>query len=146
MKDNNKSQVKIINEYFGVIETDDYEFIYEIYTDKFIIKNEIDFLNFIEKIPKKRVTKGFRKYEDSTDPLLKKPEIDFKKNMVLSIVTRNWLHYPKIERIEKGDNETIVFYSVSKPEQIHQTPMGIGAYTLVVIPKLDGNIVFKMKN
>jgi hypothetical protein len=143
---NENNKIKIIKTYSGLVTTNDTKFIYSVNISHQVIQEKDSFFSFIDRIPKKLVTKGPRKHEDSKDPLLKKPEIDFNEKTALLIHSHNWYHDPVINEVKKQSGKIYVYFSVSEPDMpasALQTPMGIGSYLVVIIPKTKGEFIFK---
>jgi hypothetical protein len=127
----------ILKEYFGLasFEEEGRNFL--------VIKDRKAYKAFIERIPKKLVTKGPRRTEDSKDPLLKKPEIDFDNYLMVAVVSDDWYAEITFHKIQRRGKDLIAEYSIRYPEEIYQKPLGIGTYRAMVLEKVPGEVIFQ---
>lgn len=106
------------------------------------ISNQEECESFISSIPSKDISNA-NPAPDSDGPLLKKPAIDFGKNMALALTKANTLSTkPTIDSIAIKGKVIAVKGSYPKPPQIESYPEGIGSYTFVIIPKFTGEVKF----
>ena len=102
-----------------------------------VVQDAKDYERFLKRIPTKQISKT-RPAPPNTDPLLKKPKIDFAKH-TLVVVTRPSMTSAVIQSIKT--NKKRVDVSVSFPRELPAAhPVNIGTYTAVLIPKIEGMI------
>ena len=100
----------------------------------FPIYSRADFEKFIGRIPKGSPSKT-NPPPKNDDPLLEKPEIDFEKNMALVLLYPDTLSsVPRVLSIR--EDATAMWVKAEHPAKPpgEAYPVGMGAYTLVVIP------------
>ena len=106
-----------------------------------IIKSGEDLTDFIKNIPEQLPRKA-PPYPENTDPILKKPDIDFNEYMLITII-RNYMHNPpEITEIKNQDGETYVYYKLPEIDTF-QAAGGWGTYSAVVIKKGEYDFVLK---
>ena len=90
---------------------------------------------FLKRIPTKQISRT-RPAPLNTDPLLKKPKIDFTK-LTLIAVSRPSMTKPVIRSVKINENKVNI--DVSFPREFPAAhPVDIGTYTAVLIPKTEG--------
>ena len=100
-----------------------------------VVQDVKDYERFLKRIPAKQISRT-RPAPINTDPLLKKPKVDFAKCTLL-VVTRSSMTSPVIQSIKT--NKKRVDVSVSFPRELPAAhPVNIGTYTAVLIPKTEG--------
>lgn len=112
-----------------------------------VIKDQKNYHQFISLIPKQQIGKR-NPMPVSTDPLLKKPAIDFTKEMMLVVFRHGTIAIPpEIVSIHKQGAKMIV--NIAHPplgnSQLSSRPHGIGTYCAVIISKFAGKIIFRTK-
>ena len=112
-----------------------------------IIRTEAEFDAFLRKIPKRTISKT-NPSPPSKDPLLKKPRIDFDKQMMLVAVQANSMYVtPKLESVAV-EKETMLVHildpALGETRFLNQM-QGIGTYLAVIVPKHTGPIKFLRK-
>ena len=112
-----------------------------------IIRTEAEFDAFLRKIPKRTISKT-NPSPTSKDPLLKKPRIDFDKQMMLVAVQANSMYVtPKLESVAV-EKETMLVHildpALGETRFLNQM-QGIGTYLAVIVPKHTGPIKFLRK-
>lgn len=127
--------VKIIATYSGVcsMELADAENPVGAMND-FPIHSQSDFEEFIGRIPLALPAKT-NPPPKNDDPLLKKPKIDFKKNMALVLLYPDTISVkPKVLNIR--ENAKTMWINAEHPArpQGESYPLGMGTYTVVIIP------------
>lgn len=108
-----------------------------------VIRDQKAYDAFIGQIPAKEVSKT-NPAPDSKDPLLKKPEIDFKKHMLLVAVRgENMYCAVKVQRVASVDGKLKAFVEHPKmPEHAHMLayPYGVGTYHAVLVAAREGDV------
>ena len=100
-----------------------------------VVQGERQYEAFVARIPTKQISKT-RPALPSSDPLLKKPEIDFTKYTLL-VVSRLSMSRPIIKSVTTYQNK--VHVEVEYPKEFPAArPLNIGTYTAVLIPKTKG--------
>jgi len=100
-----------------------------------VVQDAKGYERFLKRIPTKQISRT-RPAPPNTDPLLKKPKIDFAKH-TLAVVTRPSMTSAVIQSIKT--NKKRVDVSVSFPRELPAAhPVNIGTYTAVLIPKTEG--------
>jgi len=112
-----------------------------------VIKTRQEFVEFVDtRIPTHEMTKR-QPPPESDDPLLKKPDIDFGKRMMIVIfsIDENQFIDLRITKIVKKKDIMTVYtdYTFPDPEEIHQKIINYGFYYAVVVPRFNGEVVFK---
>lgn len=108
-----------------------------------VIKDEESFLRFVARIPEK-VMDFVPSPKPSSDPLLRRPKVDFDQNMILVIIS----HEPNcfidldIEKVEVTSNRMHVHCVYAAPGPVVQKVINCGAYCAVAVPLFDGEIEF----
>lgn len=100
-----------------------------------VVQNAKEYEQFIRRIPTKQISRT-RPAPLNTDPLLKKPKIDFTK-LTLIAVSRPSMTKPVIRSIKTNENKVNIDVSFP-PEFPAAHPVDIGTYTAVLIPKTEG--------
>ena len=99
-----------------------------------VVRDAKGYDEFLKLIPKKQISRT-RPAPPNTDPLLKKPPIDFTKHTLLYI-SRPSMTRPLFKKIIKGEKEIVA--GVEFPREFPAAhPIHIGTYTAVLIPKSD---------
>ena len=98
------------------------------------IYSQSDFEEFIARIPE-HVPSKTNPPPKNDDPLLKKPKIDFEKNMALVLLNPDTLSsHPKVLSIRE-DAETMWIEAEHRTKPPGEAfPDGMGTYTIVIIP------------
>ena len=97
-----------------------------------VVRNEKGYGQFLKLIPQKQISRT-RPAPPNTDPLLKKPPIDFTKHTLLYI-RRPSMTRPVFKKITKSKKEVVV--SVEFPREFPAAhPIHIGTYSAVLIPR-----------
>jgi len=97
-----------------------------------VVRDEKGYGQFLKLIPQKQISRT-RPAPPNTDPLLKKPPIDFTKHTLLYI-SRPSMTRPLFKKIIKGEKEIVA--GVEFPRELPAAhPIQIGTYTAVLIPK-----------
>lgn len=136
---NNK--IEIYNTYTGQILTPADEGSNPSKIELSIIKSAEDFTDFIKNIPEQLLRKK-PPYPENTDPILKKPDIDFNEYMLIAII-RNYMHNPpEITEIKNQDGKIYIYYKLPKIDAF-QAAGGWGTYNAVVIKKGEYDFVLK---
>ena len=100
-----------------------------------VVQDERQYEAFVARIPTKQISKT-RPALPSSDPLLKKPEIDFTKYTLLA-VSRLSMSRPIIKSVRTDQNK--VHVGVEYPKEFPAArPLNIGTYIAVLIPKTKG--------
>ena len=100
-----------------------------------VVQNSEGYEKFLKRIPPKQISRT-RPVPLNTDPLLKKPKIDFTK-LTLIAVSRPSMTKPVIRSIKTNENKVNI--DVSFPREFPAAhPVDIGTYTAVLIPKTEG--------
>ena len=100
-----------------------------------VVQNAKEYEQFIRRIPTKQISRT-RPAPPNTDPLLKKPEIDFKKHTLIA-VSRSSMVRPIIRAVIAKENKVNI--DVSFPREFPAAhPVDIGTYTAVLVPKTEG--------
>ena len=112
-----------------------------------VIKTRAEYDAFVAKIPKRTISKT-NPSPPSKDSLLKKPDIDFGKHMILVAVRSDSMYVtPRLESVVAEKNT--LFVHILDPdlgETLFLNQMeGIGTYLAVVVPKHAGPIKFLRK-
>ncbi len=122
-----------------------------VFDEQLIISNEKEYNDFISKIYPDEVTKT-NPAPESNDPLLKKPKIDFNKNMMVVFIRNDGI-YGNIELKEiKDEKDSVVFvidYLPLTEESIYMSQPGfplLGVYKAYIIKKIDKEIRFSVIN
>lgn len=117
-----------------------------------VIRDAAALADFVEGIPKKIVTKGPRKHEDSKDPLLAGPSFDWDEEMIIAGVChsfycqytfKGWRMDGDVLVVEAtgGESEESMMYA-----QRPINPGGgdaVGHYTAIVVPRNDAEVRFE---
>ena len=99
-----------------------------------VVRDTKAYARFLDRIPTKQISRT-RPAPPNTDPLLKKPKVDFAKHTLLA-VSRPSMTRPVFGKITKSKNEIAV--TVKFPQdQIAARTIHIGTYSAVLIPKTD---------
>ena len=100
----------------------------------FPIYSQSDFEEFIARVPENFPSKTNPPLKND-DPLLKKPKIDFEKNMALVLLNPDTLaSKPKVLSIRE-DTETMWIKAEHPAKPLGEArPDGMGTYTIVIIP------------
>ena len=100
-----------------------------------VVQDSEGYEKFLKRIPTKQISRT-RPAPLNTDPLLKKPKIDFTK-LTLIAVRRPSMTKPVIRSIKTNENKVNI--DVSFPREFPAAhPVDIGTYTAVLIPKTEG--------
>jgi len=100
-----------------------------------VVQNAKEYERFLKRIPIKQISRT-RPAPPNTDPLVKKPEIDFKKHTLIA-VSRSSMAKPIIRSV-KVDGKNVAV-DVSFPREFPAAhPVDIGTYTAVLVPKTEG--------
>ena len=103
-----------------------------------VVQSSKDYEKFLKRIPVKQISRT-RPAPPNTDPMLKKPKIDFSKHTLIA-VTRPSMTSPVIGSIKT--NEKRVEVDVNFPRELPAAhPINIGTYTAVLIPKTLGKFL-----
>jgi len=110
-----------------------------------IITSNSEYYSFIKTIPRYEI--GMGDMPKSKDPLLKKPRINFKKNMMIVIVNPDFFKYTGlkfINVIKTGDDAVINYILKERTEAYNmQWPYGVSYYEAIVVEKIKGKIEFR---
>jgi len=99
-----------------------------------VVNDAKAYAKFLDRIPKKQISRT-RPAPPNTDPLLKRPPIDFGKHTLL-VITRSSMTRPVFKKVEETKSRlkiTIIY----PREQISARPIHIGTYTAVLVPKVN---------
>ena len=97
-----------------------------------VVRNAKEYAQFLDRIPKKQISKT-RPAPLNTDPLLKRPRIDFQKHTLL-VLTRPSMTRPKFTSVIGNSKSLDV--SANFPRELPAArPIHIGTYTAVLIPQ-----------
>ncbi len=108
-----------------------------------VVQDSEGYKKFLKRIPTKQISRT-RPAPLNTDPLLKKPKIDFTK-LTLIAVSRSSMARPIIRSVVAKENKVNV--DVSFPREFPAAhPVNIGTYTAVLIPKTAGLYLIKIEN
>ena len=100
-----------------------------------VVQDSEGYEKFLKRIPTKQISRT-RPAPLNTDPLLKKPKIDFTK-LTLIAVSRPSMTKPVIRSVKINENKVNI--DVSFPREFPAAhPVDIGTYTAVLIPKTEG--------
>jgi hypothetical protein len=100
-----------------------------------VVQNAKEYERFLKRIPIKQISRT-RPAPPNTDPLVKKPEIDFKKHTLIA-VSRSSMAKPIIRSVKVDGKKVTV--DVSFPKEFPAAhPVDIGTYTAVLVPKTEG--------
>lgn len=103
-----------------------------------VVQDTKGYEKFLKRIPVKQISRT-RPAPPNTDPLLKKPKIDFSKHTLIA-VTRPSMTSPVIGSIRR--EKTNVEVAVNFPQELPAAhPINIGTYTAVLIPKTLGKFL-----
>jgi len=111
-----------------------------------VIRDNEKYNNFIERIPTKEISMK-NPAKPSNDPLLKKPHIDFKNNMMLVCIRHDGI-YGEIKLLDIKFYATPVEVSVNFLPLTEESKMwaqpisGIGKYMAFVVKRTDKEIRF----
>ena len=99
-----------------------------------VVRDAMAYARLLDRIPKKQISRT-RPAPPNTDPLLKKPKVDFSTHTLLAI-SRPSMTRPVFGKISKTKNEILVTVKFPR-NQIAAHPIHIGTYSAVLIPKTD---------
>ncbi len=103
-----------------------------------VVQDSKGYEKFLKRIPVKQISRT-RPAPPNTDPLLKKPKIDFSKHTLIA-VTRPSMTSPVIGSIKTNNKRVEV--AVNFPRELPAAhPINIGTYTAVLIPKTLGKFL-----
>lgn len=109
------------------------------FRDVEVIRSQKAFDAFVAQLPKKTITKGPGR--PNPDPLLQKPVVDFKTNMVMIVYYDYMWKKPQIKSVtQKAGKLRIRAEFVSQPG-IVQHAYGVGSYVAVTIKKTNDPVV-----
>ena len=97
-----------------------------------VVRDAKAYARFLERIPKKQISRT-RPAPPNSDPLLKRPPIDFTKHTLLA-VSRPAMTRAVFTKITSSKLEILVTVEFPR-EEIAARPIHIGTYTAVLIPK-----------
>jgi len=100
-----------------------------------VVQSSKDYEKFLKRIPTKQISRT-RPAPPNTDPLLKKPKIDFSQHTLIA-VTRPSMTSPVIGSI-KTNNKGVEVAVKFPRERPAAHPINIGTYTAILIPKTVG--------
>lgn len=109
-----------------------------------VIRNQDEYERFVARLPKMEPlnTKGDDHPND--DPLLKKPAVDFTRNMLLAVARESMYLPPEITRIVVSDKNVLVYTEEDPGETAnYQQEGGLGTYCAVVVARTDKPVVFR---
>ena len=112
----------------------------------FIIRTQKRYDAFRATIPK-RVIQMKKPAPPSKDPLLAKPAIDFKKQMLV-VAQRPHMHVgPRLEKVVARPGTVTVHVFLPSLDTVHKkaSVAGIGTYHAVLVPRADGDSVYKVR-
>ena len=106
-----------------------------------VVRDAKGYDEFLKLIPKKQISRT-RPAPPNTDPLLKKPPVDFTRHTLLAI-SRPSMTRPVFKKITEGEKDVMV--SVEFPREFPAAhPIHIGTYTAVLIPKSDKSVQLRL--
>lgn len=111
-----------------------------------VILDQTGYQALLAALPERRIQMK-QPAPPSDDPLLKRPEIDFTRHMLVVAVRRSMFHGPKISRVSllRGRELTVEILLVS-PDGI--MPMAsrddVGTYEAVVVPRAEEKAAFRV--
>ncbi len=117
-----------------------------------VIRDQKAFDAFVDGIPKKIVTKGPRKHEDSKDPLLAGPSFDWDTEMVIAGVCHSFYCVYDFKGWRMDGEEMVVVARGGEPDEAAryaQRPINpgggdsVGHYTAIVVPRREGEVRFE---
>ena len=98
-----------------------------------VVRDAKAYARFLDRIPKKQISRT-RPAPPNSDPLLKRPPIDFTKHTLLT-VSRPAMTRAVFTKITSAKLEILVTVEFPR-EEIAARPIHIGTYTAVLIPKI----------
>ena len=98
-----------------------------------VVRDAKAYARFLERLPKKQISRT-RPAPPNSDPLLKRPPIDFTKHTLLA-VSRPAMTRAVFTKITSAKLEILVTVEFPR-EEIAARPIHIGTYTAVLIPKI----------
>ena len=105
-----------------------------------VVQDTKGYEKFLKRIPTKQISRT-RPAPPNTDPLLKKPKVDFSKHTLIA-VTRPSMTSPVIGLIKTNSKRVDV--GVNFPKELPAAhPINIGTYTAVLIPKTLGKFLIR---
>jgi hypothetical protein len=107
-----------------------------------IVRNARDYDAFIARIPEREISKT-NPSPPSADPLLKKPEIDFQKQMLIAVICAQSMYLPpEITSVRAaGDALEVTVVERDLEEVLKLNNMqGIGTYSAVVVARCAGEV------
>ena len=105
-----------------------------------VVRDAKAYARFLSRIPREQISRT-RPAPPNTDPLLKKPRVDFAKHTLL-VVTRESMTRPVFKNITATRMETLALVDFPR-EVIAARPTHIGTYTAVLIPRTDKSVRLK---
>lgn len=110
-----------------------------------VLRDQASYEAFIKRIPTKRVTKR-RPAPPSDDPLLKRPAVDFGKQMVIVFDRDDMYVGPQIVRVVAKGSGAVVKVVLPDPGKsaMMARVMDVGTYHAVVVPKVSGEVSFEV--
>ena len=97
-----------------------------------VVRDAKAYARFLDRLPKKQISRT-RPAPPNSDPLLKRPPIDFTKHTLLA-VSRSAMTRAVFTKITSAKLEILVTVEFPR-EEIAARPIHIGTYTAVLIPK-----------
>ncbi|MBN2444559.1 MAG: hypothetical protein JXJ04_24570 [Spirochaetales bacterium] len=139
--------VSIIKTYKGMISAGYDEDFNVRKLEPLVIKTEEDYDNFISLIPEFEMT-PVSPAPKSDDPLLKKPDIDFTKEMILVIFSYdvNTFIPCEITAVTIQNNVMKVDAEYADPDEVDsvQKIIDYGLYFAVVVPLFNGEVIYNL--
>jgi len=112
-----------------------------------VIRDQAGYDALVATLPKRRVQMK-QPAPLNDDPLLKKPKIDFSRQMLVVAIRHSMFHGPKIRRVLLVRGRELIV------EILHESPEGImamasrsdvGTYEAVVVPRADEAPAFRVE-
>ena len=97
-----------------------------------VVRDAKAYARFLDRIPKKQISRT-RPAPPNSDPLLKRPPIDFTKHKLLT-VSRPAMTRAVFTKITSAKQEILLTVEFPR-EEIAARPVHVGTYTAVLIPK-----------
>lgn len=114
-----------------------------VWKKELVIRDEQSFHRFVDDIPK-RVMDFVPDPPPSSDPLLRRPTIDFEMHMLLVILAHdpNRLVHLEIKGIELTPGSMKVDCRYDEPGLFAQKVVSFGTYQAAVVNRFDGSVEF----
>jgi hypothetical protein len=108
-------------------------------TSQFVIGSQEAFDEFVAGVPKNKIAKMSNAGE-STNPILKNPEIDWKETQILVAQRLSFYNTPQITSIISAKNEGLTVTVLHKGAA--QSDNTVSTFSCAVVPRVQGEIAF----